>query len=147
MYRDTVTLFNYHESTGLWYPTVFSGVDFGVNTATNETTTGKTGSDAVTLLIHCTPDRQFIAADGKEKSYQAAKVYAKCSNPADCITFKTGCDFIYCGAWAWDGVESLTEEDYASGLYHEMNQKYDGVYRIYSAAFFDLLPHVEIGGR
>ena len=52
MYQDTITLFNYHETTGMWYPTVFNGVDLGVNKASNSTKDGKNNNDAVTLIIH-----------------------------------------------------------------------------------------------
>lgn len=145
MYESTITLFNFHEATGLWYSSVFSGVDLGVNTSSNSTTNGTNGDDTVNMIIHCTRDKRFITADGAEKSYIGAKAYAKCDNPTACITFKPECDFIYEGEWA--DLTPISEEDYESGYYHAMNEKYDGVHMISSAAFFGLLPHFEIGGR
>lgn len=145
MYQDTITLFNYHEATGMWYPTVFNGVDLGVNKASNSTKDGKNNNDAVTLIIHCTKDKVFTAVDGAEKSYTGAKMYAKCDNPTSCITFKPECDFIYEGVYP--DLTPVKDEDYESGYYHTVNEEHDGVYMISSAAFYSLLPHFEIGGR
>lgn len=145
MYQNTITLFNFHEATGLWYPSVFTGVDLGVNNSSRSTKDGKNNGDAVSVIIHCAADKTFTTADGTEKSYTGAKAYAKCENPTACITFKPECDFIYEGAWP--DLEPLREEDYESGLYHALNDEYDGVYMISSAAYYGLLPHFEIGGR
>ncbi len=145
MYQNTITLFNFHEATGLWYPSVFTGVDLGVNNSSRSTKDGKNNGDAVSVIIHCTADKTFTTADGTEKSYTGAKAYAKCENPTACITFKPECDFIYEGVWP--DSEPLREEDYESGLYHALNDEHDGVYMISSAAFYGLLPHFEIGGR
>ena len=145
MYQNTITLFNFHEATGLWYPSVFTGVDLGVNNSSRSTKDGKNNGDAVSVIIHCTADKTFTTADGTEKSYTGAKAYAKCENPTACITFKPECDFIYEGAWP--DLEPLREEDYESGLYHALNDEHYGVYMISSAAYYGLLPHFEIGGR
>lgn len=145
MYQNTITLFNFHEATGLWYPSVFTGVDLGVNNSSRSTKDGKNNGDAVSVVIHCTVDKTFTTADGTAKSYTGAKAYAKCENPTACITFKPECDFIYEGVWP--DLEPLREEDYESGLYHALNDEHDGVYMISSAAFYGLLPHFEIGGR
>lgn len=145
MYQNTITLFNFHEATGLWYPSVFTGVDLGVNNSSRSTKDGKNNGDAVSVIIHCTADKTFTTADGTVKSYTGAKAYAKCENPTACITFKPECDFIYEGAWP--DLEPLREEDYESGLYHALNDEHDGVYMISSAAYYGLLPHFEIGGR
>lgn len=145
MYQNTITLFNFHKATGLWYASVFTDVDVGVNTASSSTKDGKNNSDTVNIIIHCTRDKRFITADGTEKSYTGAKAYAKCDDPTACITFTPECDFIYEGVWT--DSEPQREEDFESGFYHAMNDEHDGVYMISSAAFYELLPHFEIGGR
>lgn len=145
MFQNTITLFNYHEATKLWYPTVFKGVDLGASNASRSTKDGKNSNDTVSILINCTVDKMLKAADGTEKSYTGAKAYAKCGNPAACFTFKPECDFIYEGEWP--DLEPASEEDYESGFYHAMNEENDGVYMISSVAFYELLPHFEIGGR
>jgi len=43
--------------------------------------------------------------------------------------------------------EPIADNEYESGLYNDMNSKYDGVYKITTSAFFGLIPHFEIGGR
>lgn len=145
MCQNTITLFNYHETTGLWFPSVFKGVDLGVNASSNSTKDGKNSNDTVIIIIHCTKDKVFTTADGTKKSYTGAKAYAKCDNPTTCITFKPECDFIYEDDWT--DLTPISDEEYESGFYHTMNEEYDGVYMISSAAFYDLLPHFEIGGR
>lgn len=145
MYRDVITLFNFHKNTGLWYPTVFSGVDIGVSKASNPTTHGTNNGDTVNILIHCKPDKTLTTADGEEKSYLGAKAYSKCATPHAFVTFKPECDFIFEGEWP--DMSPVADEDYESGFYHEMNDNYDGVYMITSASFYGLIPHFEIGGR
>lgn len=145
MYQNTITVFNFHEATGTWHTSVFSGVDVGVNTSSNSTKDGKNNSDTVSIIIHCTADKIFTTADGTEKSYIGPKEYAKCENPTACITFKPECDFIYEGEWV--DSDTLNDDDYESGLYHALNNEYNGIYMISSAAFYGLLPHFEIGGR
>ncbi len=144
MYESAITLFNFHKATGLWYTSVFSGVDLGVNKASRSTLDGKLNGDTVTAIIHCTADKTFVTADGTAKSYTGPKTYAECENPADCITFNPECDFIYAGAWP---EQSPISDDEENGFYHRMNDTQDGVYMITSAEFFSLLPHFEIGGR
>ena len=145
MFQDTITLFNYHKATGLWFPSVLENVDLGVNTASISTKNGKNGNDTVNLIIHCSGDKKVTVINGAKKSYIGEKAYAGCKNPSSFITFKPESDFFYCGVWRQS--EQIREEDYESGFYHAMNDEYDGVYIISSAAFYGLIPHFEIGGR
>lgn len=145
MYKDTITLFNFHKATGMWYPTVIYGADIGANSASSSTKSGKNNADAVEIILHCKADKSIISASGEEKSFLDAKAYEKCENPAVHITFSPECDFIYAGEW--QGGKSLLENDYEAGFYHAMNEEHDGVYMISSAEFFGLLPHFEIGGK
>lgn len=144
MYHNTITLFNYHKATGKWYPSVISGVDLIGNKASTATKEGVNNGDAVDIIIHCTKDRIITTSEGA-KSYTGAKAYAQCNTPAACITFAPEQDFIYEGEWP--DLSAITDDEYESGLYHAMNDTYDGVYLVSSAAYFDLLPHFEIGGR
>ena len=96
------------------------------------------------VIIRCTKARAVTTSDGV-KSYTGAKAYARCDTPAACITFAPEVDFIYEGVWP--DLTPIDDSVYESGLYHELNDTYDGVYLISSAAFYDLLPHFEIGGR
>ena len=145
MYDNTVTLFNYHAETELWYPTVFKCADIGIYTASSSVKDGKTNSDTVNIIIHCDGNKTFTAYDGTRKTYLKPKVYALCDNPDEHITFKPESDFIYDGEWS--DLPPCSENDYESVFYHYMNDKYDGVYLIGSAEYFGLIPHFEIGGR
>lgn len=144
MYQNTITLFNFHAATGLWYPSVISGADLIASSANAEMKEGTGNKDAVEVIIHCTADKCILTSQGV-KSYESAKNYAKCDNPSGCITFKPEKDFIYDGLWS--DLSPMNGENYDSGLYNELNTSYDGVYMISSAAFYGLLPHFEIGGR
>ena len=144
MYQNVITIFNFHESSGKWYPAVIRNTDLLVNKSSGSTTSGKTNADTVELIIRCSTDKRITTADGP-KSYTGPKEYAKCDTPAEHITFKPECDFIYDGEWP--ELVPISDDGYDSGLYHAMNDEYDGIYMITSAAFYGLLPHFEIGGR
>ena len=144
MYHSTITLFNFHEATGKWYPSVITGVDLIGSKASTATKEGVNNSDVVDIIIHCTKDRIVTTSQGA-KSYTGAKSYANCNAPTSCITFTPEKDFIYEGEWP--DLTAIDEDDYESGLYHDLNNSCDGVYLINSATFYSLLPHFEIGGR
>lgn len=144
MYDHTITVFNYHANTGMWYPSVIERVDLIENKGGNSTTSGKTSADVVDVIIHCSADRT-VATTAGEKSYTRPKEYAVCIDPVERITFKPECDFIYDGVWP--DLTPISDDGYESGLYHAMNDEHDGVYMIASAIFYGLLPHFEIGGR
>ncbi len=150
MYDAVVTLFNFHEKTGAWYPTVFGGVNLletKAETATRDS--GRTNGDTVELILHTSGDRtaQAMDADGTpvRVQYVGRKEYAALENPQGYFTFKAETDFIAVGNHAQKAP--LVDDEYDEGLYHAMNTEYDGVYMITAAAYFGLLPHFEIGGR
>lgn len=174
MFKDTVTLFNYHAASDSWYPSVITGVDFGAAIADNRTTQGIANEDTVQLLIQCGADKAVTTTAGK-KQYMEPKEYAGCENPEEAVTFSPEYDFFYEGVWpdnhildddyipietvegyllAYrnpsdddEDVSDVTDSDYDAGFYNDMNDEYDGVHRISSAAFYGLIPHFEIGGR
>ena len=144
MFQSTITVFNYHKQTGLWYPSVISGADLIATKASTRATDGVNNADAVDILINCTAAKVITTSAGG-KSYTGPKEYAGCADPASCITFTPEQDFIFDGAWA--DLTPIDDEDYDEGLYHALNAAHDGIYMISSAAFYGLLPHFEIGGR
>lgn len=145
MYQNTITLFNYHAMSGLWYASVFSGTDLGARDVSDLTKNGDNSDDRITAIIHCTKDKVFTTSDGIEKRCVGAKEYTKCDNPSEVITFNPGHDFIYDGEYP--DLKPVSDDDYESGFYHAINEEYDGVYMVTSASFYDLLPHFEIGGK
>lgn len=146
MYDSTITLFNWHKGTGLWYPTVITNVDVTEVQGDNNTTQGNTNADNVELLINCTGDKSIKCENGGTKGYTAPKEFANCSDPEERFTFNTDKDFVYIGNYP-DSAPIADDTGFDSGFYQEMNNRYDGVYKINSVAFYGLLPHFEVGGR
>lgn len=144
MFQSTITVFNYHKRTGLWYPSIIPYVDLIAAKASTRTTDGVNNADAVDILINCTAAKAITTSAGR-KSYTGPKEYAGSTAPARCITFTPEQDFIFDGKWS--DLTPIDDEDYDEGLYHALNAAHDGVYMISSAAFYSLLPHFEIGGR
>ena len=65
MHDQTITLYNYHEPSGLWYTTVFEGVQLAAASASSATTHGNTDGDSVSIIIPAAVDktaasRQYI---------------------------------------------------------------------------------------
>ena len=146
MYGSTITLFNFHAASGCWYPSVISGVELGAAHASSAAREGNRNANSFVALIH-TNDRSARTLTTSEgvKSYTGPKEYAECADPATRYTFTPEQDFIYEGAWPV--LTPIAEDPEDEGLYHRMNDQYDGVHMIQSAEFFRLLPHFEIGGR
>lgn len=150
MYDAIVTLFNFHEATGAWYTTVFSGVNLLEAKAESATRdSGRTNGDTVELLIHTNSEKaaRAVGAGGTTASvqYVGPKAYSTLEDPRGFFTFKAETDFVAVGNHAH--TAPVADDDYDEGLYHAMNNEYDGVYMITAATFFGLLPHFEIGGR
>ena len=55
MYNNTITLFNFHKSTGKWYPSVISDVDLVGYEASAATKESVNNSDEVDVIIHKGP--------------------------------------------------------------------------------------------
>lgn len=144
MYQSTVTIFNFHAASGLWYPSVIHDVDLIASKSSAATAEGRNNADTVEVIVHCSADRSITTTEGL-KSYTWPKEYAKCNNPTERITFTPEHDFIYDGEWP--ELVPISDDQYDSGLYHAMNDEYDGIYMINSAVFYGLIPHFEIGGR
>lgn len=150
MYDAVVTLFNFHEATGAWHTTVFNGVNLletKAETATRDS--GRTNGDTVELILHTDSGKiaQAVGADGETASvqYVGPKAYSALDDPQGYFTFKAETDFVVVGNHGQ--TTPVIDDEYDEGLYHAMNNEYDGVYMITAAAFFGLLPHFEIGGR
>ncbi|MFQ6962938.1 MAG: hypothetical protein ACLRR6_02070 [Oscillospiraceae bacterium] len=71
MYRDTITVFNYHAATGRWFPSVISGADLLTTKANSATTAGGNNADAVDIIIHCTADKRVPTGAGMKKLHGA----------------------------------------------------------------------------
>ena len=142
MYDATLTLFNYHKATNLWYTTVIYGADVIETRGADSSTRGLQNTDAVEIIVH-TNAQQAVLCDAGAKQYLGPKAYRACDTPESCFTFTPETDFVMVGD---HGVLEPVEDDEDCGLYHRMNDAYDGVYLIHTATWYSLLPHFEIGG-
>ena len=145
MFDNTITLFNFHEPTNMWYPSIISNANLTELTQKNNTASGMRNGDTVEILINCNADKSIQTKDGL-KGYTSPKEYNCCNEPDRFITFNPDKDFIYHGEWA-DSSPISDDNDFDSGFYQSVNADYDGVYKINSVAFLGLIPHFEIGGK
>jgi hypothetical protein len=145
MFGDTITLFNFHEPTSMWYAHTISGCDCGITAANTATTqNGITKSDNSTLIIPCSSDKVITTVDS-EAEYCTPKKYTLLSDPENYITFQPETDFFVVGEY--NGSSSVSDEDYEDGFYDYINSESDDVFMVASAAFYGMIPHFEIGGR
>lgn len=144
MFSDVITVFNLHG--GLWYPHVLNGVDAtGIATGKSATTlNGVTSNDNGYILIQTVLDTSVMTEAGA-LPYTAPKEYAALENGENAITFQPQTDFIKLGSFNTDSP--ISDDDFETGFFDEMNSKYDGVYQIVSVAHYSLIPHFEIGVR
>ena len=141
MMRDqTITLYNYHEPSGLWYTTVFEGVQLAAASASSATTHGNNGGDSVSIIIPAAADKTAAS-----RQYIGPKAYAARDAPGECFTFWPEHDFVVVGSCPLE--QPVSEDDYDNGLYHEMNHGQDEVYIVTSASFYGLIPNFEVEGR
>lgn len=143
MHDCEITLFNYREDTQQWHTTLFSRVTVHATKGSSATPQGVTNGDTVSLHIPVTCNNGTICY--QNKPYMKPKAYAESETPADGFTFTPGTDFFAVGDY--NEVDPIDDAEYMDGLYSCMNAEHDDVYMISSAAFFQLIPHFEIGGR
>ena len=144
MHDATITLFNFHERTGNWYPTIFNQVSLTEAKADSATAdAGIKNGDTIEAIIRTAADKSNTEY-GVKVQYVGPKAYAALENPVGYFTFATEQDFFFVGNAA-SGI--VSDDDYDEGFYHAMNKEHDGVYLVQSAAFYSLIPHFEIGGR
>ena len=156
MYSDTVTIFNYYESStdAVWYPHILSGVHLETDRGQIIRKYGPESTDNSELHIAYTEKNgQKIITDtaGKELIWLPPKAWAKQVNDdlSDSITFNPTTDFFWKGEWT--GENPVNDEDYfdrlAEGFYAYMNRENDFVFLITTAGGpYTVIPHFEILG-
>ena len=144
MYRNTVTVFNFHKESNLWYSTVISGVHMeAVRAASPSAGAGILKTDAVEVIIPVSDDKT-IGTGYESKQYLRPKEYDVLDDPSSYFTFHPEQDFFVIGD---HDTSPEDDDDYDEGFYHAMNTSLDEVYMISAAAFYALLPHFEVRGR
>ena len=145
MFRDVVTVFNFHELTGLWYTTVFKNCDLRETKAGKKSAgAGDVNDSKVTLLVNVRQDKSahtiiykpnrivdnqgvgllsgdrlmlsYTDPDTDEvKRYAGPKAYGQMEDPRGFFTFNPACDFMAAGNFFSAPVR---DDDYDEGLYH-----------------------------
>lgn len=157
MYGDTVTIFNFYESStaAIWYPHVLSRVHLETDRGQIMKLYGPDSTDNAQLHIpFVDKDRKRVVVDasGKELPWLPPKEWRKQVNDLldDSITFNPTTDFFMAGAW--DGEGPVDDADYTDrryeGFYAFMNAEKDFVYLISSVGGpYKVIPHFEILGK
>lgn len=144
LFKDVITVFNFHKKSGCWYPTIITDTHVIASWAKNHGTEGVNNADSVAVQITSNAAQNVNSTEGS-KSYTLPKEYAETNTPDKYITFTPECDFFIEGRW--DNLLPIDDDEYDEGLYNALNEARDGVYLISSATFFGLIPHFEIGGK
>ena len=80
MHDQTITLYNYHEPSGLWYTTVFEGVQLAAASASSATTHGNTDGDSVSIIIPAAVDKTAAGSTSARKPMQHGTLPASASH-------------------------------------------------------------------
>ena len=149
MFKDTVTVFNRHESKSgdMWYPSVIHGVNVQMDKGAIMAKYGAESKDSVMFNVHCDfHDTQMFVG---EKPCFAPKEWASqpTENLPNCLTFKSGNAFDFFMIGEYENTEPIADNDFTDGFYNYINQKYDNVFAISSVAFYSVIPHFEILGK
>lgn len=136
-YNKTVTVYN-RSVEGLmeketWYPTVLEGVRLLITKGENVSKSGMESADSAKL---------FIKTNNLSKEYKKPLEWQNLSaeDKAKSFTLASGVDFFVEGDTS---VEVPTESDF----FTYMKQKYDNCFKVTNADVFELIPHLEVGGR
>ena len=156
MHSDTITIFNFYESStaAIWYPHVLSGVHLETDRGQIMKLYGPDSTDNAQLHIPFVDKdgkRAVVDASGKELPWLPPKEWRKQVNDLldDSITFNPTTDFFM---GAWDGEGPVDDSDYTDrryeGFYAFMNAEKDFVYLISSVGGpYKVIPHFEILGK
>ena len=136
-YNKTVTVYN-RTVEGLmeketWYPTVLKDIRLLITKGENVSKSGMESADSAKL---------FIKTDKLSKEYKKPLEWQNLSaeDKAKTFTLTSGVDFFVEGDTT---AEVPTESDFFS----YMKEKYDNCFKVTNADVFELIPHLEVGGR
>lgn len=157
MYSDTVTIFNFYESStaAIWYPHVLSGVHLETDRGQIMKLYGPDSTDNAQLhipYVYKDGKRVVVDSSGKELPWLPPKEWRKQVNDLldDSITFNPTTDF----SWRVHGTETaplmmrIIRDRRYEGFYAFMNAEKDFVYLISSVGGpYKVIPHFELLGK
>ncbi len=135
-FNKTVTIYNLAQSDDVmeeesWYPTVLHNVRVIETAGQNRTTSGNSEADAAKL---------HIMLDNLEKPYLKPISWSKELDKESYFTALQEHDFFVVGDTS---IEDCTMDNF----FNYMKENYDSVYKITTVDSFEVIPHLEIGGR
>jgi len=145
MYTDVITLFNRvkgdrgHGDT--WHPTILRGVNLNLDRASILAKYGAESQDKAWVSIPCKRTDGLKTVSGK--TYVTPKAF---EDPDSEITFASGNRFDFFWVGEWEEGEAA-DVDYNADFYGWMNDRYDNVFAVTSAASYSVVPHFEVMGK
>lgn len=135
-YNKTVTVFHQYLEDGpigeeRWQASVLKNVRLLETQGANISKTGISGADSASL---------YIRTDTLEKEYKEPKEWSLLEDKTDYFTLAKDTDFFVRGDMA---------DQYAgqADFFNYMKENFDGVYRITTVDRYELIPHLEVGGK
>ncbi len=134
-YNKTITVFNHSASDDVlsedtWLPTVLTNVRVLETRGRNVSKSGIEAADSV--KIH-------IKTDNLTKPYVEPIAWAGLQDKSSAFTLCQEQDFIVIG-----DVSNTTITD---NFFEVMKEAHDGVYKITNVDKYELIPHLEVGGK
>ena len=134
-YNKTVTVFNNAPSDDVmgddtWYPTVLHNVRVLETRGRNVAKSGIEAADSAKL---------HIRTDNLEKPYVEPKAWDELADKSKAFTLCQERDFFVIG--------DVADTQVTADLFQYMKDNHDGVYMITNADKFELIPHLEVGGK
>ena len=135
-YNKTVTVFNQYMEDGptggeRWQATILNDVRLIETQGANIEKSGISGADSASL---------YIRTNTLEKEYKEPKEWSRLEDKTDSFTLAKDTDFFVCGDMA---AEYTGQADF----FNFMKENFDGVYKITTVDRYDLIPHLEVGGK
>lgn len=134
-YNKTVTVFNSSPTDDVmgdetWYPTVLYNVRLLETRGRNIAKNGVDAADSATL---------HIRTDNLEKPYLEPKAWDALADKSKAFTLCQERDFFVVG--------DVSDVQIVDDFFQHMKDNYDGVYMITNTDKYELIPHLEVGGK
>ena len=137
-YNKTVTVYNKTidgvMGIEMWYPTMLENVRLLVTKGANTSKSGLESADAANLYIK----PELLPED--TKGYLTPKAWQNTEEKEKYFTFTGGEDFFVEG-------DTTGEEITEDGFFSYMKEKYDNCFKVTNVDEYELILHLEVGGK
>lgn len=144
MYKDTVTLFNRIDNSGVvtWRPVVFALSDFNADRSAILAQYGENCADRSKWHIRVKAGLNGAIFAGT-KRYVLPHAYTGASGT---FTLRSGNDFDFFALGDYSGAD-IADDGYLDGFYNAFNAAHDNVYVVSNVALYSVIPHIEVTGK